>query len=136
MTTTTASDDTTRRIVSFAVVVALTAGFLVTLLGLGTGRASAATLKLPAFGVNYHATWGDYTDSERTAVVDKMAAAHVGWVRIDIGWQTIQEHGSSDYESWYLDIVDRAVDEANARGLKVLGMLWRTAQHRGDPTAS
>src|SRR4051794_24093984 len=124
--TTTASVDGTRRFVSATVVLALTAGFLVTILGLGTGRASAATLHVPAFGVNYHATWGDYTDSERTTVVDRLSAAHVGWVRIDIGWQTIQEHGSSDYEAWYLDTVDRAVDEANARGLKVLGMLWRT----------
>src|SRR3954469_4394816 len=62
--TTTASVDGTRRFVSATVVLALTAGFLVTILGLGTGRASAATLHVPAFGVNYRATWGDYTDSE------------------------------------------------------------------------
>jgi polysaccharide biosynthesis protein PslG len=115
-----------RRFVSAGVVLALTASFLVALLGLGAARASAASPHLPSFGVNYHATWSDYTDAERNTVVDELSAAHAGWVRIDIGWQTIQENSPNDHESWYVGIVDSAVAYANAHGLKVLGMLWRT----------
>ncbi len=110
--------------IALALAVSLVIGFMS--FGPGSARASAATLQVPAFGVNYHATWGDYSDGQRATVVGNLAAAHTGWVRIDIGWQTIQEHGSSDYESWYLDIVDRAVNEASSHGIKVLGMLWRT----------
>jgi hypothetical protein len=121
---TTATITAPKRLACATVVLAIAGTFLIGLLG--TGRAQAATPQLPSFGVNYHATWTDYTDAERNTVVDRLAAAHVGWVRIDIGWQTIQERGPDDYESWYLDSVDHAVADANVHGLKVLGMLWRT----------
>jgi hypothetical protein len=54
-----------------------------------------------------------------------MAAAGVKWVRIDMGWASLQ--GARDtYSQWYVDMVDRTVDAARARGIRVLGTLWMT----------
>src|SRR5437764_1963845 len=47
---------------------------------------------VPSFGVNFHAMWSDYSDAQRTAVLDRLQAAHVRWVRIDIGWSALEEN--------------------------------------------
>ena len=87
-------------------------------------RASVGTE--PAMGVQFHGTWSNYSDAERIAVLDKLAEAGVGWVRIDMGWASFQENGAQSYSQWYVDLVDRLVNEAQARGIKVLGTLWAT----------
>lgn len=112
------------RVLSFVLVV--TALFSA---GLAEASQSATTQPAstpPAFGVQFHATWADYTDAERAALLDKLQAAGVQWVRIDLGWASLQEQGSASYSQWYVDLADRAVDQARARGLKVLATLWAT----------
>ena len=81
---------------------------------------------LPAVGTHFHAMWTSYTDAERIEVLDKLADAGVEWVRIDIGWSSLQEVGPNSYSDWYVDQADFVIDAANERGIKVLGMLWRT----------
>ena len=81
---------------------------------------------LPVVGTHFHATWTSYTDAERIEVLDKLAEAGVEWVRIDIGWSSLQEVGPNSYSDWYVDLADFVIDAANERGIKVLGMLWRT----------
>ena len=80
----------------------------------------------PAFGVQFHATWSNYTDAQRTAVLDSLAAAHVEWIRVDLGWSSFEEHGKGQISQWYAGMVDSVVDQAQARGIKVLGTLWLT----------
>lgn len=80
----------------------------------------------PAFGVQFHATWSDYSDEDRLAVLDRLAAAGVEWVRIDIGWSPFEESCDGCIARWYTDRVDFSVDAALERGLKVLGTLWMT----------
>ncbi|HVF76127.1 MAG TPA: cellulase family glycosylhydrolase [Acidimicrobiales bacterium] len=100
-----------------------TLGFM----GQGTGSAGAETATvLPAFGVQFHATWGSYTDAQRIAVLDKLAAANVRWVRIDIGWAAWEEAGKGQISQWQADLLDRVVAAAEARNINVLGTLWRT----------
>jgi hypothetical protein len=81
---------------------------------------------LPAVGTHFHAMWTSYTDAERIEVLDKLAAAGVEWVRIDIGWSSIQEEGRRRYSDWYIDQADFVIDAARERGINVLGLLWRT----------
>lgn len=78
-----------------------------------------------AFGTQFHCMWSSYTDAERTALLDKMAAAKVGWVRIDVGWDGL-ESSRDVYSGWYTNRTDFCVNEANKRGLKVLITLHRT----------
>lgn len=88
--------------------------------------ALAAAPAGPAMGVQFHATWSHYTDAERVEVLDKMAAAGVKWVRIDIGWTSLQEDGPLEWTEYHLDRLERVVDQARARGIQVLGTLWLT----------
>lgn len=80
----------------------------------------------PDFGVNFHCGWSDYTDQQRIQVLDRLQAAGVKWVRIDMGWSSLQETGRGQLSQWYVDVLDRCVDLARAHGLNVLGMLFRT----------
>ena len=80
----------------------------------------------PEVGVQFHAMWSDYTDRDRIAVLDRLAAAHVGWVRIDMGWSSFLGGCPTCVDRGEVALADRAVDAARARGLRVLGMLWRT----------
>ena len=88
--------------------------------------ASAQVPDLPAMGVQFHGTWSDYTSEQRIEVLDKMAAAGVKWIRVDLGWASFQETGPSAYSQWYVDRVDQIVTAARARGMQVLGTLWAT----------
>jgi len=97
---------------------------LTLLAGIEPARAGATTTD-PAVGVQFHATWSDYTDTQRVAMLDKLASANIRWVRIDIGWTSL-EPAKGQYDAYHVGILDRVVAAANARGIKVLGTLWRT----------
>lgn len=85
-----------------------------------------AALGRPAVGVNFHGMWSDYTDQQRLAVLDKLAQAHVEWVRIDFGWASFEEACRGCLSQWAVDRADFLVDAAIERGLSVLGVLWTT----------
>src|SRR4051812_11892559 len=100
--------------------------------------AHAATLAAPApaVGVQFHGTWSDYTDAQRLQVLDALHAAGVSWVRIDLGWASLQESSSSAYTSWYVALADSVVDAARARGINVLMTLWATPKWAGAATST
>jgi hypothetical protein len=87
---------------------------------------SATGIKIPAPGVQFHGMWSDYTWEQRLDVLDKMAAAGMKWVRVDMGWGSFQESGPDSYSQWYIDRADQVVDEARKRGLNVLATIWWT----------
>ncbi len=89
---------------------------------------TAAEPAPPAFGAQYHGLWGNWTDEERTVVLDKLAAAGATWIRMDVGWAALEEQGQGEMGQWYVDRVRRWVDEADERGLKVLATVWATPQ--------
>jgi polysaccharide biosynthesis protein PslG len=80
----------------------------------------------PALGTQFHCTQTQYNNAERVAVLDKLKAAGVSWVRIDVGWGGIEDSGKGARNGWYIGMVDFCVDEARKRGLNVLVMLWLT----------
>lgn len=80
----------------------------------------------PAGGVQFHCVWDFYTNAERIAVLDKLKAANLQWVRIDMAWAGIEATYKGERAAWYTSRVDFCVDEASKRGLKVLLTLWRT----------
>jgi polysaccharide biosynthesis protein PslG len=86
---------------------------------------TAATSGLEA-GVNWHPLWGSYSDADNYAIVDKLAAAGVRWARIDIGWDNVFPDGRAPTGQWAIDKVDRAVNYASSRGIKILGIWYRT----------
>jgi plastocyanin len=88
--------------------------------------AAAQPSGVPTFGVQFHAGWSTYTNAQRIEVLDKLQAAGVTWVRIDMGWPSIQEDGRGDISDWYVERIDFAVDAARARGMQILGTLSGT----------
>jgi polysaccharide biosynthesis protein PslG len=81
---------------------------------------------LPEVGVQFHAGWTTYTDEDRIAVLDRLAAAGVDWVRIDVGWCSIEPSRAGERAGWYVENLDMAVDAARERGMEVLMTLWCT----------
>lgn len=90
--------------------------------------AVAKPSQLPAVGVNFHGMWNDYTDSDRSAVLDKLATAGVRWVRIDIGWSWFEYAGKGRVDQAMLARADKLVDSARHRGINVLFMVSNTPQ--------
>jgi len=80
----------------------------------------------PAIGTQFHCNSNFYTDSDRLAVLDKLKAAGVTWVRIDTAWAGIEASAKGDRNAWYLRMVDFCVNAARRRGIHVLITLWRT----------
>ncbi len=88
----------------------------------------------PALGSQFHCMWsgasgyGSYTfDATRAAVLDKLAAAGVRAVRIDVGWDGLQPSSSAlpAESSWYVKLLDGCVAGARARGMDVMLTLDR-----------
>ena len=82
----------------------------------------------PGIGTQFHCLWSDYTNAERAAVLDKMKAAGVSWVRIDAAWAGIEDTIKGARNAWYLNMLDFCVNEAGKRGIKVLVTLWWSPQ--------
>jgi chitodextrinase len=80
----------------------------------------------PEVGAQFHAIWNFQTDASRIAVLDKLKAARIQWVRIDVAWGGIESDFKGHRNLWYLAKVDHAINQAHARGIKVLVMLWWT----------
>jgi hypothetical protein len=80
----------------------------------------------PVVGVQYHGLWSDWTDADREAVLDRMAGAGVRWLRLDVGWESLEERGPDRWSDWYLERLDRVVDQAQARHMQGLVTLWAT----------
>ncbi len=78
-------------------------------------------------GVQFHGMWQSYTDPERLATLDRLDAMGAEWVRLDVSWAMIQPTGPEQYDlGWGVPFVDKVVDQAHSRGLKVLVMFWMT----------
>ena len=91
--------------------------------------ASSATAQAapgPAFGSQFHGMWSEYTDAQRTAVLDQLAAHGTEWVRLDVSWAMLQPDGPDAYSTWGVSFVDRVLKMITDRGMKPLVMLWMT----------
>ena len=97
---------------------------------LGAGATAGATARLGltehAVGINFHAMWTSYTDAQRTMVLDKLAAAGVDSVRMDVSWVMLQPTNGTSYDAWGVAFIDRVIAMENQRGIKPLVMLWLT----------
>lgn len=79
----------------------------------------ARAVSYPTFGVTYHGFWNYKNDTERQIALQKMKDAGVKWVRIDMGWATVEE-ARDVYSSWSLDLYDAVVNQASNMGFNVL----------------
>ncbi len=97
-------------------------------------------------GVNYHGMWTENTDSVRAAILDRLAAAGVRSVRLDVSWDSLQPSGPDGYDlGGGVARLDTRLAEITARGMTATVMLywaprWATATGSGskgeEPTAA
>lgn len=60
------------------------------------------------------------------AVMDRLQEAGTQWLRVDVGWATLQPKGPRAFEQWYVDLLDDVFAGAQERDLKVIVSLWLT----------
>ncbi|MGI8511485.1 MAG: cellulase family glycosylhydrolase [Solirubrobacteraceae bacterium] len=93
------------------------------LMAVAAARADAA----PALrGVQLHSLWGSSTDSDIDRELDMSQQSGANVVRVDVGWGSLETSAKGQYSQWYLTRLDRSVNGAAARGLKVIATLWST----------
>jgi hypothetical protein len=80
----------------------------------------------PGVGVQFHGAWSDYTDGERTRVLDVLASTGMSWVRIDATWSALQPVSAGQWDEAALHRLDTSIDLATDRHLKVLVTLLNT----------
>jgi hypothetical protein len=71
-------------------------------------------------GVHMHLLWSDVSDSRMDTLFDEARAANVGVARVDLGWSSLEQEGKGRWSSWYLGQIDKVVNKAEARGIKIL----------------
>ena len=77
-------------------------------------------------GLQTHLMWGGVSDADVDGQLDKAKQGGATIVRVDVGWASIEPDGKGQYNQWYLDRLDKVVDKARARGIKVLLTFWET----------
>jgi polysaccharide biosynthesis protein PslG len=83
-------------------------------------------------GVVYQGTWNILSDSGRAKVLDRLAQAGVTWIKMDLGWKSLQPSNASSYSSGDLAAWDKQIREVRARGFKILAQFnWAPAWASG-----
>lgn len=80
----------------------------------------------PAVGAAWHGLWEGAEEEEQGRVLDQLSEHGLGWVRLDVGWASLQPSGPGRFDAGALARVRAAVASARERDLQVLGMFWLT----------
>lgn len=75
-------------------------------------------------GVQLHSLWSDSSDQVLDRELDLASGAGANVVRVDVVWGSLETGGKGKYSPWYVAKLDKFVNGAAARGMKVLPMLW------------
>ena len=97
---------------------------VVVVLGL-FGTAAVAGAAAPEYrGVQLHSLWSDSSQADMDRELDLARGANANVVRVDVVWGSLERGGKGEYSSWYVSKLDRFVEGASARGMKVIATLW------------
>lgn len=83
--------------------------------GSGASRLAAAPLEL---GVTVFALWRDWSNLD--TILARVEASGSAWLRVDMGWCSLQERGHNTVSQWYQDRLDTVIAKAAAADLRVL----------------
>ena len=75
-------------------------------------------------GVEVFSLWRDWPVN--TTALQQVADSGSGWVRIGVGWCSLEERGPGQVSTWYQDRLDSTVEQALRLGLKPLATLGCT----------
>ena len=81
-------------------------------------RLAAAEATTLTTGITVFAMWRDWLYKDQ--LLAKVKASGSPWVRVDMGWCSLEEAGAGQISQWYLDRLDSTVATARSLGLKLL----------------
>lgn len=79
----------------------------------------------PAVGAQFHGTWAELSDADRTRILDGLVKAGVTWVRIDVSWAQLEPTSRGVRDPYAVGLVDKVLKMAHDRGLHVVVTFWR-----------
>ena len=77
-------------------------------------------------GVQLHSLWESGSSSDMGRELDLASGAGANVVRVDVGWSSLETDRKGEVSRWYIQKLDRFVNGAHARGMKVIATLWST----------
>lgn len=84
------------------------------------------TAEAAAPGVQAHLLWSDTSSAEVDRELDDLRAIGADYVRVDVGWSSLESEGRGQISAWYLDRLDHLVSAAHQRGIKLILTFWET----------
>ena len=112
---------TTRRARPLAVLTAF-AALLIALALAAPARAAGPQYR----GLDLQSLWSSSSNDDLDHELDLSQQAGVNTVRVDVAWSSLQTDGPGQFSQWYVDKLDRFVNGAAARGIRVIPTLWST----------
>jgi hypothetical protein len=109
----------TRRLPALALVAVL-ATTILALVAVAPALAEGPQYK----GVQLHSLWSDSSDEDMMHELDLAQNVGANVVRVDVAWSSLEQNGKGQYSDWYVARLDKFVNGADARGIKVIAMLW------------
>ncbi|MEV5000388.1 cellulase family glycosylhydrolase [Nocardioides sp. LML1-1-1.1] len=81
----------------------------------------------PDDALGYQLSAHHAADAQRAVkVMDALERTGAGWVRVDVGWASLQSRGPGAMDRWYADLLDDVFAAARAHRLRVIVSLWQT----------
>jgi len=71
-------------------------------------------------GVHLHSLWADSSEADMDRELDLARGTGANVVRTVVGWDSLETGGKGQYSEWYVEKLDRFVNGAAARGMKVI----------------
>jgi hypothetical protein len=100
---------------------------------LGLMLASAPSAGAADVGVQSHVLWSEFStspfDITRTGMHRQLNVAMIAgarYLRVDLGWATLEPERDGEWNDWYVSRIDELVDAANQRGLRLIFTVWST----------
>jgi len=74
-------------------------------------------------GVQLHSLWWESSNADMERELDLARDAGANVVRVDVSWSSLETGGRGRFSPWYVKKLDRFIEGAHRRGLKVLTTL-------------
>ena len=85
-----------------------------------------ACADVPLRGTALHSLWWSSSDGDMDRELDLSREAGASVVRLDVVWGSLELAGKGRWSADYVARLDRFVEGAEARGMKVIATLWST----------
>jgi hypothetical protein len=85
---------------------------------------TALARKVPFRGVAVHSLWAEFSDRDMDRELNLSRAANATVVRVDVAWGSLEVRGKGQISQWYLRRMDRFINGAARRRMKVIVTLW------------